>query len=227
MEVAGGLGVEQTPERERLAGDGQVDADLVDDLDEDAAIGAALVELAGGVEKAGAEAERRRDAVAVAQLQPRGLESGRVRRGAGQVGLDREIVALVDAGEEGGEVVVGLQRGRVGLEEASRGVLRLFDVGLVEGVDAEDLAGDGGGELPAEELGAQPVCAGEGDDDGGLGSVLDAERDEEAVGAVDGGRADGLALDGDDADALFAGRLGDQLFEPGAEGGDLGREEGR
>ena len=47
-----------------------------------------------------------------------------------------------------------------------------------------------------------------------LGIVADSERDEEAVGGIDRRVADRLVTDRDDALALLAGALGDELFRP-------------
>src|SRR5262245_26305283 len=57
-EVAGGLRANQAPEPERPPGDPQLLAGVVDDLDEDAVVRAALVQLPGGVEVAWAPAAR-------------------------------------------------------------------------------------------------------------------------------------------------------------------------
>lgn len=54
-----------------------------------------------------------------------------------------------------------------------------------------------------------------------------AIRDEEAVVAVDRRGTDPLALDGEDAAAVLAGRFSDELLDPVAETFDLlGQEEG-
>src|SRR3954453_20942640 len=66
---------------------------------------------------------------------------------------DRDVVPWLRLGEE------LLRRSRrlhtrppPGVEDLLRPVLRALDGGLVERVHAEDRAGDGGGELPPEEL---------------------------------------------------------------------------
>ena len=127
----------------------------------------------------------------------------------------------------------------VGGQEAVGVVLRLLDVGLIEGVDADQRARDGGGELPAEELRAHIVGiaqrqahdrlprrfeAGDGGVLGGIEAFVRAQVDEDAVLAVDGGIAQRFALDGQDAFAFFAGALGDQLLQPVAKGGDGWRD---
>ena len=60
--VAGGLRLDQLAERERTAGDLEVDVGLLEDLQEHADGGSALVELAGRVQEPRAPAERRRAA---------------------------------------------------------------------------------------------------------------------------------------------------------------------
>ena len=96
-------------------------------------------------------------------------------------------------------------------------------------------AGDRGGDLEAEELLADVVgamsarCAppdGRPAPSAASSSSCavvfgrGAQIDEEAVVAVDGGVAERLAVDRDQALAVLAGRLGDQLLDPGAEIGD-------
>src|SRR2546422_340021 len=58
LQVAAGLGREEGSERERQAGDRQVLSAVAGDLHEQPGVGAALVQLAGGVEEAGPEPER-------------------------------------------------------------------------------------------------------------------------------------------------------------------------
>ena len=55
--VACGLRVDDGAKADLLAGDGQIDGVASGDLEEDAGVGAAFVVLAGGVEKARAEAD--------------------------------------------------------------------------------------------------------------------------------------------------------------------------
>ncbi len=62
---------------------------------------------------------------------------------------------------------------------------------------------------------------------GGIVLALDAQVDEEAVVAVDGDVADGLAVDGNQTLAFLAGGLSDELLGPGAKIGDLLRGEDR
>ena len=87
-----------------------------------------------------------------------------------------------------------------GREHLVRLVLRGLHVGLVERVDLEIRAGDGGRELPAEELLAERVRVGQ----------LGLRR--LPVGAVRR-----LAGRGDEALAVLARRLGDELLGPEAE----------
>ena len=115
-----------------------------------------------------------------------------------------------------------------------------FDVGLVEGVDADDGAGDGSGDFPAEEFLAEVEFGADDDADDGMAGFFEsgdggvhravvflgeAQIGEDAVVAVDGGLADFFAIDGDDAFADFAGGFGDELFEPRAGIGDAGGSE--
>src|SRR4029077_21226375 len=83
------------------------------------------------------------------------------------------------------------------VEHGARAYLRVLHVGLVERVDAEDRGGDSGRELPAEELGAEVV------------RVVELDLPLLAVGAVRR-----LARRGDEALALLAGRLREQLLDP-------------
>ena len=116
-------------------------------------------------------------------------------------------------------------------------LLRLGHVRLVERVDAKDGARDGGGELPAEELAAQPQVGVDLDLEdwvagshqlvdqpvGGLAPAHAARQEqahEDAVGAVDRGGPHRLAVDGHDAHAVLPGALRDQLLDPCAERGD-------
>ena len=87
-----------------------------------------------------------------------------------------------------------------GIEDGARSLLRLLDVRLVEGVDAEDGAGDRRRQLEAEELGAEVVRRG------------DVDLDVLPVGAVCG-----LPCRRHEPPAILAGRLGDQLLEPQSE----------
>ena len=61
----------------------------------------------------------------------------------------------------------------------------------------------------------------------GVGRVVEPQVDEQAIVAVGRGRAERLAIDGDDALAVLAGGLGEELLEPGAEVVDAGRGDER
>ena len=113
-----------------------------------------------------------------------------------------------------------------------------FDVGLIEGVDADDRARDGGRNLPAEEFLPQVVDVGDGDPNDrvpgfferrdfgvlrGVGRGFQTKVGEDAIVAINVGRAECFAIDRDDALAQFAGGFGDQLFQPRAEIGNSGR----
>ncbi len=113
-----------------------------------------------------------------------------------------------------------------------------FNIGLVEGVDADDGAGYGGGDFPAEEFLAQIVNVAERNADNGMPGLLQRRNfgvlsrvrrgfqthvGEDAIVAVNLGRPNVFAVHRDDALALLAGGFRHQLFEPCAESGDSGR----
>jgi len=137
------------------------------------------------------------------------------------------------AGQRAGALVL--------LDHAVGVVLALGHVRLVERVDAERGAGGRGGDLPAQELGADPVRSGDVDADDGMAGRFDPvggggglfvalfqlQRDENTVVAVRLRIARWLAVDGDDALAALAGALGYQLLSPGAEAFQTGRGEER
>ena len=58
-----------------------------------------------------------------------------------------------------------------------------------------------------------------------VGASVEAQVDEEAVAAVDGGHVDGFPVDGDHALAFLAGGFGDELLGPGPEGVDARRRD--
>src|SRR5258705_5360992 len=93
LEIAQRLGSLESRESVSGAGDGQVLTVLPGDLDEQAARGPALVELARRVEVARAPADRGRDAQAIAQGDPDLLEDAPRLGRRGQEGLDGEVVA--------------------------------------------------------------------------------------------------------------------------------------
>ena len=130
----------------------------------------------------------------------------------------------------------------VGGGELARLVLAGLDIGLIERIDAEDRAGDRGGDLPAEEFLADVIAIGDGDAHDrmparssaatasscfGIRFARQPQIDEQAIRAVDVGRAQRLGVDRDEALALLAGRFGEELLEPGAEIGDAGRGDDR
>ena len=254
VEVAEGLGLGEDAEIIGSARNWQRVVRLGGDVEEEAGGRATLVQLAGGVEVAGAVAECGGDAMALHDAAADAVygvfECGR-RLDEGE---DGKVIAGAGLGEEGvyaaGDIC---WRERTFLlemvEEFSREVLGLLDVGLVEGVDSEDGTGDGGGELPAEELATQGVTVSEGEAQDGMacggeavyvgvqrivGVASEAEGDEEAVAAVGGGREQRLAGDGDDALSACGSRLcgagagdlasafGDELLHPQAEAGERG-----
>jgi hypothetical protein len=101
------------------------------------------------------------------------------------------------------ELVDGSLRGqidRLARKNVVRAVLRLLYVRLVEGVDAEDRAGNRGRELPAIEVLPELVRVGHAHF--GLLPVVAGRR---------------LARNGDETFALLAGRLGEQLLGPETE----------
>ena len=207
--------------------------------------------LPGRVQEARAPAERRRTAGAVEQVAGDVLEVGvglPVEVGHDR---DVPVIAVelpeqgVDGGVDGGGLAepvapegthldgpVGEGRVRPGAdarvqELAGRG-LGALDVGLVERVDAEQPPRDGRGRLPQEDLG--PERTGDADERRSRlrGDVVRVRvgvgGDEPDDGAVVV-EVRGLAADGDDredAGAVLAGRLRDQLLGPGAEAYVLG-----
>ena len=80
-EVAARLGTLEHAERVGLPGHRHVVGVVPDDLQEQTARGAALVELPGGVQVARTVAERRRDAQAVAQREAKALQASPTRPG--------------------------------------------------------------------------------------------------------------------------------------------------
>ncbi len=168
--ITGSLGALQLSEAIAAAGDQQIGARLTGDLEEDPVRMTALVILAGRMQIAGTEAERR--------LHPcmSGHERTQLHRlGVGdpiEVSLDSDIPVLVDLGEEllqstdeiGGfiddlEDVDGSLTelrllGRTGIrsvEQVPGLSLRRFHIGLVEGIDADAVTGDGRGVFPEQE----------------------------------------------------------------------------
>lgn len=126
---------------------------LPDDLEEDAALRAPLVQLTSGVEEAGPDAQHGRDAEPVAEDGSNPLERPYNRSARVHVGEDGEIVVRPHQLEhrlEWRDRSVGRSCQRLGGRE-----LRYGDVRLVERIQVEQHAGKGGGELPAEYLPAE------------------------------------------------------------------------
>ena len=252
-----------------MAGDGEVAAWVAGYLDEDSLVGAAFVQLACGVEVARAVAEGGGDPEGIANGKAGVEEKLFVLSDAGDVGEEGHVVARIDGAEEGmqGAVqgafgacagkgfVVAVEGDAVGengcdfgefafflvcVEQALGVVFAFPDIGLVVGVDAEDVAGDGYGKLPAEELGPEASLEGRTRRTTGwpaassfsmavllvhVSVVFEGEIDEEAVFTIGRRTAHGLARDGHKAFALFAGAFGNQLLYPEAEAVEIGRGE--
>ena len=185
-----GLRVDELAEGEGRVGDRPIDRVVRGQLEEPADRGAALVELTGRVEEAGAVAEGRGAAGGVAEEAP-DPERGRVDRGGGgDERLEREVALRAAPGEVGGErpderdgplgAAQGCvreereplaaderdgRRGRdsrlLGGEDGPGQLLRLLDVRLVERVDPEHGSGDRGRHFPADELAAEVHRIGE------------------------------------------------------------------
>ena len=120
-------------------------------------------------------------------------------------GLDGDVVALLHGLEELRRQFRHRDCPRARSRKDSAGsLLRVLDVGLVEGVDVEHGARHRDGELEAEELGAE------------VGRLVELDRDLVAVGAVTR-----LARRGHEPFPLLARRLGDQLLEPEPEAARL------
>ena len=176
------------------------------------------------------------------------------RPGAAQVSLQPRSEIAIGAGlpQRAGIFIIGEQLDRIGRDhrrllgqragflecggELARFDLGGLDVGLVERVDAEHGAGDGRGDLEAEEFLADVVDRFHRDTNHGVSGLFQrgepvivasvtftfgAKVDEETIPAVDDGLAERLAVDRDQPLAVLAGGFRDQLFGPGAEVGDL------
>src|SRR5690242_15671950 len=119
----------------------------------------ALVQLARRMQEPRPVAYRRGDLESVAQLFTRHREPTVVLLRGRQVGHQGEVVARLDGGEEPVEIGRARRgRGWFLAREHLLGVpLALGHVRLIEGVDAENRPGDGGGELPAKEFLTQIV----------------------------------------------------------------------
>src|SRR6266550_8705971 len=91
-----------------------------------------------------------------------------------------------------------------GSQFRTREPLRLLDVGLIEGVDAQTLAQCRGRVLPAQELGAEVL--GLGREDAGLRDLH-----------IRRGAAGRILHNGNHATPVLAGAFGDELLDPGRE----------
>ena len=193
--VAAGLGGDELAEGERPARDREVLLGVGGDLDEDPVGRTALVVLPGRVQEARSPAEGDRPTGVVEEGARDLLEVGVLL--AVEVGHDRDVaassrraaraarstapgtvcgvaepVATEGADLDGAVDERRLLGGRAGLvEQAAGGLLGALDVGLVERVDAEQAAGDGGGVLPEEQLGAEG--AGDRDERAAVAELLD------------------------------------------------------
>ena len=133
-----------------------------------------------------------------------------------------------------------LARAAVFLEQPVREVFRLLHVRLIERVDAEHRAGRRRRDLPHRELFADVETVGHPQAHDRVAGGLEqrqtrldraavhvardvavgkpfADVDEDAIVAVVVRRAERFALDRNDAGAVLAGALRDQLFRPGPE----------
>ena len=202
LQVTRRLGALEDREGERLSGDRHVGPVVGRDLDVDAGVGTALVQLARAVQEAGSEPERGREMAPVADRDPKSLEGALVVIVRRDICHQCDVVAGARGVQMRGErargtastnVAVDPQRAvadrrvlirqraalLVLLQDGVGVVLRLLDVGFVERVDGEIRAGDRGRELPAEELRSQVVRVGEVEDDDRMARAL--ERVDRAV----------------------------------------------
>src|SRR5215218_10654290 len=159
LEVARGLRLDEPAEAEVAIRNRQLLAEVVHDLDEDTRARAALVQLSRRVQVARPEPDGDRATDGAGPLDQR-LEP-LLARGV-DVGEDRDVVlARLGVREQLVDVTLGGEVDRAStLEQRVGAVLGRLHVGLVEGVDPEDRARDGDGELPAEELLTQLVRVG-------------------------------------------------------------------
>src|SRR5829696_5077303 len=204
LEVARGLRLDEPAEAEVAIRNRQLLAEVVHDLDEDTRARAALVQLSRRVQVARPEPDGDRATGRAGPLDQR-LEP-LLARGV-DVGEDCDVVlARLGVREQLVDVTLGGEVDRAStLEQRVGAVLGRLHVGLVEGVDPEDRARDGDGELPAEELLTQLVRV----------------RKPRLV------YLDVVALaarkHGDEPLALLPRRLGEQLLDPQREPSRTGR----
>src|SRR6266404_661371 len=199
--VAGRLCANEPAEAERLPRDRELLAAVIDDLEEEARVRAALVQLSGGVEVPRPVAMRDDAAGARAKLAGDLRDAAVVRLRGWHERLHAGVVTLASLGDQRIDRAFILER-RVltRRKHLVRLVLRCLHVRLVERVDLEPPRRDGHRELPAEEFAAKVGRPGEvGDRPLPVASVR------------------GLARRGDEPLAVLAGRLCDQLLGPEAE----------
>ena len=135
-------------------------------LQKDAGVGAALVELPGGVEETGAVAGRGGDSVSRHDSSAQFVHSVADAVCIRQVGHYGKVVAGAGFRQEfqqaAGVVRLTLRQLTsfpIAVKDADGAVFRALHVRLVERMYAQDMPGDGRCVLPTVELGAQVVCA--------------------------------------------------------------------
>src|SRR6266540_4236505 len=196
--VALGLRANQAAEAELAAGDRDLVAGVVGDLDEHTGLRAALVQLTCGVQVARAKAARDNAPRLMCTLDQR-LQLLLAHRVDER--LDRDVVRWRGRCQELVQRTFRLELRIVARgEHLARLVLGGLHVGLIEGIDLQDRAHDRDRELPAEELSADRV--GIGDLDVGRLSIV-------ALWALAGRRHESLAL--------LARRLRHELLRPETE----------
>src|SRR5262249_35149300 len=155
-EVSQGLRPVEVTEGVRLARYRDVWAAACDHLDEHARIRAALVQLAGRVQEARAEADRRGDVVAGAKSHARPSQRFDILRIAVEISGQGDVVTC----SHGRKRFMDRKGPHLGLIAGEHPIGRVFcflDVRLVEGVYPEYVTRDRGRELPAKELRAELV----------------------------------------------------------------------
>ena len=195
------------------------------------------MQLSGGVKKAWAKTKCGGETGPGAQFVAQGLEGGRGLSRGVDVGLEREVVPRAGLGKEIKEGVPGqdgcfpfgqLTFFFVFSDHFPGQDFRGFDIGLIKGVNFEDMSGNGGSEFPEEVLPAEVVAVIEGERGCGMSGLLEGgevgggfsregEGDEEAVIPVGGGGSQRFTYDGEDAFADFPGAFSDELLRPIAE----------
>ncbi len=155
---------------------------------------------------------------------------------ARQVGIDGNVIACLDLLQQSlqrrrrarqshqvafGQCTILLIFGDLGLGH----LLGILHVGLVEGVDPQDMTGRGSRHFPAEHLSRQRIRVGQVELDHGKARTAQLHHSrivlarltqvhEQAVRAIIGRDARRLAVHGDDALAELAARLGHDLLDP-------------